>query len=73
MTLSTTQSDIDAIKTEIETLETDYKKSVDNYEKSIKYLEDTENSYNYFLFYTISISLATLYLSRFLYLKMNKK
>ena len=42
-------------------------------EKSIKYLEDTENSYNYFLFYTISISLATLYLSRFLYLKMNKK
>jgi hypothetical protein len=69
----TTQSDIDNIKTEIQTLETDYKKSVDNYEKSIKYLEDTENSYNYFLFYTISISLATLYLSRFLYLKMNKK
>jgi hypothetical protein len=69
----TTQSDIDDIKTEIQTLETDYKKGVDNYEKSIKYLEDTENSYNYFLFYTISISLATLYLTRFLYLKMNKK
>lgn len=73
MTLSTTQSDIDAIKSEIENLETKYKNSVDNHEKSIKYLEDTENSYNYFLFYTISISLATLYLSRFLYLKMNKK
>ena len=53
----TTQSDIDAIKTEIEALETDYKNSVDNYEKSIKYLEDTENSYNYFLFYGSSNSL----------------
>jgi hypothetical protein len=69
----TTQSDIDNIKTEIQSLETDYKNSVDNYEKSIKNLEDTENSYNYFLFYTISISLATLYLTRFLYLRMNKK
>lgn len=69
----TTQSDIDIIKSEIQTLESDYKKSVDNYEKSIKYLEDTENSYNYFLFYTVSISLATLYLSRFLYLRTIKK
>ena len=73
MTLSTTQSDIDTIKSEIQQLEKDYKNSVDNVEKSKRYLEDTENSYNYYLFYTISISLATLYLSRFLYLKMNKK
>jgi|TARA_E500000331_G_C17270003_1_gene718881 hypothetical protein len=73
MTLSTTQSDIDTIKSEIQQLEKDYKNSVDNVEKSKRYLEDTENTYNYFLFYTISISLGTLYLTRFLYLKMMKK
>ena len=73
MTLSTTQSDIDTIKSEIQQLEKDYKNSIDNVEKSKRYLEDTENTYNYFLFYTISISLGTLYLTRFLYLKMMKK
>lgn len=69
----TSQSDIDAIQSEIQQLENDYKNSIDNVEKSKKYLEDTENTYNYFLFYTISISLGTLYLTRFLYLKMMKK
>ena len=69
----TTQSDIDTIKEEIKDLEIKYKNSVDNHEKSVKYLDDTKNTYNYFFFYTISISLATLYLTRFLYLKMNKK
>ena len=69
----TTQSDIDTVKSEIQQLEKDYKNSVDNVEKSKRYLEDTENTYNYFLFYTISISLGTLYLTRFLYIKMMKK
>ena len=69
----TSQSDIDAIQNEIQQLETDYRKSIDNLGKSEKNLENTENTYNYFLFYTISISLATLYLTRFLYNKMMKK
>jgi|TARA_B110000967_G_C18862631_1_gene550860 hypothetical protein len=69
----TSQSDIDAIQNEIQQLETDYRKSIDNLGKSEKNLENTENTYNYFLFYTISISLGTLYLTRFLYNKMMKK
>ena len=71
--MSKSQSDIDIIKTEIEQLEKNYKKSIDNLKKSEKYLEDTENTYRYFFFYTVSISIATLYLTRFIYTKMLKK
>ena len=71
--MSKSQSDIDIIKTEIEQLEKNYKNSIDNLKKSEKYLEDTENTYRYFFFYTVSISIATLYLTRFIYTKMLKK
>uniref|UniRef100_A0A6C0BRT0 Uncharacterized protein n=1 Tax=viral metagenome TaxID=1070528 RepID=A0A6C0BRT0_9ZZZZ len=71
--MSKSQSDIDDIKDEIEKLEKDYKIDVDNLKKSEKNLKDTESMYRYFFFYTVSISIATLYLTRFIYTKMKKK
>lgn len=71
--MSKSQSDIDDIKDEIEKLEKDYKIDVDNLKKSEKNLKDTESTYRYFFFYTVSISIATLYLTRFIYTKMKKK
>jgi len=69
----TTTSEIDNIKRDILELEAKYKKSVDNLKRSEQLIKDSENTYNHYLFYTVSISLATLYLSRFLYFRYAKK
>mgnify|MGYP001395109503 CR=1 FL=1 len=67
------QSDIDSIKTTITNLENNYKVKMDNLKKSEKILDDSKNTYNHYFYYTLSISIGALYLTRFIYLRMNKK
>ena len=67
------QTDIDNIKSEIESLEVNYKNEIDNVKRSEQLLEDSKNTYNHYLFYTIGISAGVLYLSRLLYKSFNKK
>lgn len=69
----TIPSDIDNIKEEIIELEKKYKIGIDNLKRSEQLIKDSENTYNHYLFYTVSISLATVYLSGFLYLRYVKK
>ncbi len=69
----TTPTDIDNIKEEIIKLEKQYKNGIDNLKRSEQLIKDSENTYNHYLFYTVSISLATLYLSGFLYFRYVKK
>ena len=69
----TSATDIDNIKQEIIVLEKNYKNGVDNLKRSEQLIKDSENTYNHYLFYTISISLATVYLSGFLYFRYVKK
>ena len=69
----TTSTDIDNIKQEIIVLEKNYKNGVDNLKRSEQLIKDSENTYNHYLFYTISISLATVYLNGFLYFRYVKK
>ncbi len=69
----TNPSDIDNIKQEIIELEKKYKIGIDNLKRSEQLIKDSENTYNHYLFYTVSISLATIYLSGFLYLRYVKK
>ena len=56
------QTDIDNIKSEIESLEVNYKNEIDNVKRSEQLLEDSKNTYNHYLFYTIGISAGVLYL-----------
>jgi hypothetical protein len=67
------QTDIDNIKSEIESLEVNYKNEIDNVKRSEQLLEDSKNTYNHYLFYTIGISAGVLYLSTLLYKSFNKK
>ena len=67
------QTDIDNIKVEIQNLETNYKTEIENVKRSEQLLEDSKNTYNHYLFYTVGISAGVLYLSRLLYKGFNKK
>ena len=69
----TTANQINIIKEDIEELNKNYKRKIDNLKRSEQQLEDSKYTYNHFFYYTMSISVGILYLTRFIYKSYSKK